>query len=289
MLKLDHVVASSRHIDLAGRGLERLGFTLSPRSFHPFGTMNNLVVFETTFYELLALNDAERLHQAVASGAMLPSFGDLLRSILETREGPCLVALASDDTEADVLKLAERGIEIADTLRFRRPVVTPNGQDTEAVVTVTLLPNPSEPDVSLFISQQHNLKAIWVPGWQQHRNGALDIDSVTYVADSPLVHVPYFTAIFGDPVQQLRDDEFHFDGGPSRIIVTTPPRFQYRFSELDVEHRFSLDLKTVTIRVRDIDVTAACLEENGVAFTRSVAGSLQVKPESAARNLIEFV
>ncbi len=290
MLRLDHVVAPAGDIDVACRAFERLGFTVSPRSVHPEGTMRNAIVFESTFYELLSFHDAERFRRAIASGMMPVALLNLVLRTLETREGPSLTAVASDDAEADVAKLAERGIEIAEPLRCTQPVLISGGQETEAVVTDWLLPNPIEPDASLYISEQHNQELVWgVPEWQHHRNGAIDIDSVMYVAETPLAHVPYFTAIFGDSVQQTLDEEFHFAGGPNRIIVTTPARFRSRFAGLDLDLPSGVGLNAVTIRVRGIDVVAACLEESGVVSRSSPAGSIQVSPESAAGGLIEFV
>lgn len=296
MLTIDHVAASARNLDAAAAALERLGFTLTPRSVHPsYGTMRHVVVFETSFYELVSFHDEGRFREVVATLPPAPDnlIWTALWKALQTREGPCLVALASDRPQDDLADLRGRGAEVAEPLHCWQPVVAQNGQETadETEVTVTLLPNQDEPDVSLYISQQHDRQAIWgPPEWRQHRNGALDVASVTYVAEKPLAQVPYFTSIFGDSAERVRDDEFHFDCGSSRIIVTTPALFRSRFGGLDVELPSGVGLEAITIRVGDIDVSAACLEGRGVAFARGRTGSLYVSAgPSEAGGLIEFV
>ncbi len=300
MLSLDHVVASTRDLDRTCDTYERLGFTVSSRADHPVGTMRNLLVFETTYYELLAYWDGgrERFHEAIASGVIPPLVGSQCVTALENREGPCLLGLQCEDPEAckdpealeaEVGKLAERGVEVDEPLRFQEHVVAPDGPET-LDLTLVYLPNPDEPDASLYVSQQHNRKAVWASAWQQHRNGAVNIASVTYVAERPLAHAAYFTAIFGEPTGRVLDDELQFRCEPGRIIVTTPARFRSRFEGLDVELPSSLGVRAAAIRVRDIDVTRTCLEGGGVAFTPSSdTASLYVRPESPASGIVEFV
>src|SRR5437870_3505618 len=51
---LDHVILVVDDLDRAAGLFTDLGFTVTPRSDHPFGTANRLIVFDNNFIELLA-------------------------------------------------------------------------------------------------------------------------------------------------------------------------------------------------------------------------------------------
>ena len=46
MRGLDHLVLTVRDLDAAEARFRALGFTLTPRAHHPFGTSNNLAIFD---------------------------------------------------------------------------------------------------------------------------------------------------------------------------------------------------------------------------------------------------
>ncbi|MEK7245865.1 MAG: VOC family protein, partial [Pseudomonadota bacterium] len=62
---IDHLVLAVRDLEAARDFHARLGFTLTPRARHPFGTDNSLIQFQGSFLELLT----------VARPADIPSHG----------------------------------------------------------------------------------------------------------------------------------------------------------------------------------------------------------------------
>ena len=62
---IDHLVLCVRDLDAARRVYEQLGFTLTPKALHPFGTENSLVQLHGNFLELLAVADRSRIKPAM--------------------------------------------------------------------------------------------------------------------------------------------------------------------------------------------------------------------------------
>lgn len=56
---IDHVVHAVADLDSAAEDYESMGFMLTPRSDHPFGTSNRLIVLESTYIELVAVTSPE--------------------------------------------------------------------------------------------------------------------------------------------------------------------------------------------------------------------------------------
>src|SRR5216683_6051354 len=83
---LDHLVLCVRDLDAARRTYERLGFTLTPKAVHPFGTANSLIQFNGNFLELLTVID-RRLIKPVAPGEFaFAAFNDRFLADREDRK-----------------------------------------------------------------------------------------------------------------------------------------------------------------------------------------------------------
>lgn len=74
---IDHLIIMSRDLDHAEETYRRLGFCIAPRMFHPFGTANNLIMFQANFLELLGIVAREKL-----AGLM-----EAVQTFLDGREG----------------------------------------------------------------------------------------------------------------------------------------------------------------------------------------------------------
>jgi hypothetical protein len=104
LTRLDHVVILVGDLDLAVRGYEELGFTVTPGGEHADGlTRNALVPFaDGSYLELVAFLDPEDPRENVWGWrAFLPLGGGLID-----------YCAASDDLEADVRRLEESGLGV---------------------------------------------------------------------------------------------------------------------------------------------------------------------------------
>src|SRR5687768_8279826 len=114
---IDHLVLAVRDLDRASALYERLGFTLTPRGEHPWGTANRLVQFDGCFLELLAVSALEKI-AAAEPGAF--SFGAFNRDFLSRREGLSMLVLDSRDARQDRERFRVAGLETYATFDFGR-------------------------------------------------------------------------------------------------------------------------------------------------------------------------
>lgn len=287
MFAVDHVVATTRSLDDASAAWKRLGFTLTPRGFHPFGTMNNLVMFTSTFFELFAMRDPQAFDAAVEAKMMPADLAELTRVALATRDGPSLLALTTDRPEEDLARAEGAGIRVRSPLHFKRPVTLPDGRDTVADVTVRFLAARSRDTPPVFLSVQHNREAVWVPEWQRHPNGALEILEIVYSADRFESVVPHLSALLARHRGPRGDDDVLYDAGAAKVRVTKPDGWLRRFGE-DAETSTGASLEALVIAVADLDRLREILADNGVPY-RLTPDACQVGRSSTFGTLVEFV
>ena len=58
---IDHLVLTVRDLDCCEAFFRAVGFALTPRAHHPFGTSNNLAIFKDNFLELLAVTEPDKI------------------------------------------------------------------------------------------------------------------------------------------------------------------------------------------------------------------------------------
>jgi catechol 2,3-dioxygenase-like lactoylglutathione lyase family enzyme len=244
---LDHVVILCRDLDATARTYARLGFTLAPLMYHPFGTANRMLMFRQNFVELVGIARPEAL-----SGP-----GALIAERLSTHgPGAYGLALVAQDIELDVTELRARRLEVGPIGRGGRTVPLPDGTNGEARFSTATIGIPTGLDwLLLFLAQQHVPEVVWVPAWQRHDNGALAIRGLTMCVPEPARVAPFLSALFGEAAVRR-------DG--AKLIVRMP------LGVLDViapVERASGDgaLTAVSIEVADLDEARRCVAGAGVA------------------------
>src|ERR1700722_6501796 len=104
---IDHVVIPT--LDLAAQATlyRRLGFQVSQRNRHPWGTENHIVQFDGAFLELVGRG--EGFAPPAPDDPVFP-FAGFLDQFLRSREGLAMLVLRTDDAEADRRAFAAQGI-----------------------------------------------------------------------------------------------------------------------------------------------------------------------------------
>jgi len=289
-LGIDHPLVTVRDLAQAYRVYQRLGFNPAPQGRHPWGTANHLILFERGFLELIGVYDASRLGQgSAADGAV---FGAFIRDYLARREdGVSLVALHSNDAYADHAAVAARGLQSSGLVEFRRAVTLPDGTPDEAIVTLSVLINPTHPNTSTFICQQHRPQVVWVPAWQHHPNRVDGIRSVIYMAAEPAVLRDYYRALFGPEHVTEQPEMLLIDTPNGTIQVINPSLARQRYPEsaaaLPAPGEWPC---AIAIRLHSCDPAAvvAILQANTIPFVQDNT-ILRLAPAQACGVILEFI
>ena len=285
-LGLDHPLVTVRDRERALEAFGRLGFAPAPVTYHPWGTWTALVVLQRDLIELIGVHDQAAVEAETKADGF--GFGAYIREFLARAEGVSLLALHSDDIEADAGHLARGGVPITRRIDFRRAVTLPDGVADEAKVSLLILYDPGMPEASQFVCQQHRPHCIWQPAWQRHPNGAVGLAELVYLAapgDDRLRG--RLAALYGERALRGDAEDLAAQTGNGVLRVMSEGRARARFGTLP-DRQGRPAAVAIGVRVTDLEVARAILEANDVPHQRTVEGRLRVDPAAACNVIIEF-
>ena len=283
---IDHLVLAVRDLERAAAAYRRLGFTLTPRALHPFGTANSLVQLDGNFIELLGVVDPERIVPADAAGF---SFSDHNARFLEHREGLSMVVLESADARRDHAAFRAAGLRTYEPVAFSRQARQPDGGAATVAFTICFVIDDAHAQVPMFVCQQHFPENFWHAEYQRHDNGARQICEVTVIADRPDDLAPYYRGVFGAAA---------VSGGKGGLLVVTPrgslrviapDRLAARYAGVAMAPPAALPcFAGYSVTVDDLNAAATLLRDRGVPFAGSDT-SLRIAPHTAGGTMLELI
>lgn len=286
-LGIDHPLVTVHDHVATLENYRRMGFSPSPVSYHPWGTVTSLVMFPDNFIELIGVDDASKYGTGAVGDFC---FGRFLGDFLEREEGISLVALHSKDARADAEAVVARGLRNRGYIDFRRKMKLPDGTPDEAVVSLALLIDDELPEASNFICHQHRPELIWVPAWQQHDNSARAITAVTYLAESPETLAPRLAGLYGEDALQREAHLLRVDSGCGefRVVDTTGAAALFPGTPLPPFNTTRPHGIALTLAIRSLDEQAARLRDASIEFNYGVNGNLLVSPALTGNIILEF-
>ncbi len=237
---IDHVVITIPNLDAAAKQYEALGFTLTPRAEHPWGTANRLVQFEgQNFLELLEV-DRPHLLTAHDPNATPPifSFGAFNRDFLaDGLQGAAMLVVAGTDSKADAARFAAAGLSTYRPFDFERSATLPDGHKVKVAFSLAFASATELPHAAFFSSHNKFPENFWKPAFQKHDNGAAGVREVVLVAPSPATLTGFITGYTGSTPQPV-DGGIAAACGPHALTVLTPAAFAKRFdgTTIDLRH-----------------------------------------------------
>lgn len=298
-LGIDHPLVAVRDMDKACEDFARLGFFINPRHHHPWGTDNHLLMFPESFIEVISIYDSSKLNLTNDNGF---AFGRFISDSMERKEGIAMVALHSEDARADHLLMEQRGVENQGLVDFRRVAHRPDGTEEEAVVSLVMLIDSSNPGMSHFFCHQHKPDLIWVKDWMEHANGATGITGVFYVADNPAQFANRFEGIYGASALTLEAERLVVNTDRGDFEVLSPKLAKTRFHGVEVplqsyyKHQAQNDSSAqhmpsgVAIRISTCSIAQAQahLDKNQVDYVITSEGGLRIPATYAGNTIIEI-
>lgn len=273
---IDHLVLAVRDLEKARAFYEKLGFTLTPRAEHPWGTANHLVQFNGCFLELLGVGDPAKI---VPRKPGEFSFGAHNRDFLAEREGLSMLVFQSHDARRDQAEFAASGLQTYAPFDFGREAKLPDGATARVAFSLAFVTDPRMPDTAFFTCQQHAPKYFWKREYQTHANGARTIAELVMVAPDPPALGDFFAKLQGRDSVTTSEGELRIATARGRIAVLTLPAFAARFPGSTpgpaTPHFAAFRIAGVDPATEAARLTAACVPH------RMAAGAVQV-PATAA-------
>jgi hypothetical protein len=214
----DHLVLCVRDLDRARDVYRRLGFTVTPRALHPFGTGNALVQFQDRNYlELLTVVDPARIPVATSDAF---SFGAYNQAFLGRHEGFSMLALQSKDAHGDRRRFSSGGLATYPAFDFSRAATLADGSEATVSFSLTFLAEPKSENIAFFVCQHHTPQQFWQPAYQTHPNGAIGVRRVTMTAPEPQEMANFFSKLYDTTDVAICDSQLVVTAGAAEIVVS---------------------------------------------------------------------
>lgn len=211
---IDHLVLPVRDLDRAAATYEALGFCLTPRARHPFGTANRLVQLQGSFLELLEVDRPELIGQTQTP----PNFAQFNRDFLARSEGLSMLVLEGGEAAATRAQLEAAGLAPRPVFSFERDAVQPDGTVERVGFDLVFVDFPGTARAGFFTCTQTRPDLFWKPAYQTHANGARDLHIVTMASPQP-AQLAAFLARFAQKPSARRGSGFVIDTPRGRLEV----------------------------------------------------------------------
>lgn len=268
---LDHLGLATPDLDRAGVVFERLGFKLTPKSFHagpigddgaigPWGTGNHCAMFKRGYFELIGVTDPTLPH-------------DHLTVRFERYDGLHLIALGCADGHGLARDLAARIDGVATPYDFTRAVPYGDGA-REGGFRITQLDDEAFPDGDMFFIQHLSRDVLWQPDLLDHPNGVTALAGVTICVADVAASRDRIAALLDGGGEAAR---FDLSAGSVELIDQATLAARYPGVVPPAMPWVAAALFTVA----DIAASGSLLENNGVTVNQGADGSLWLEAEDA--------
>jgi hypothetical protein len=221
------------HLVLAGHDLEAmrshyadLGFTVTPRGQHPFGTGNSLIQLHGTYLELLAVTAPQDVPEHRAGHFSFAAFN---RDYLARHQGFSMLVLDTPDARADIKTWRAAGLQTYEPFDFSRTAKVPDGEDITVGFSLAFVSHPAAPWLGLFACQHYSPQYFEQPRYVRHANGATAVEDVWIVGETAPNLAGFLHTVTG--AKPVKDDSsaMTLQTRIGAIVLARPQAFERAF------------------------------------------------------------
>ncbi len=181
MKAINHLVLAGRDLEAMRAHYAALGFTVTPRGQHPFGTGNSLIQLDGAYLELLAVTAPADVPEHRAGHFSFAAFN---RDYLERHDGFSMLVLDTPDARADSAAWRAAGLHSYEPFDFSRNAKLADGREIVVSFSLAFVSHPAAPWLGLFACQHHTPEYFAQARYLQHANGARRVQDVWIVGDA---------------------------------------------------------------------------------------------------------
>jgi glyoxalase-like protein len=181
MKAINHLVLAGRDLEAMRTHYARLGFTVTPRGQHPFGTGNSVIALRGSFLELLAVTVPQDVPEHRGGRFSFAAFN---RDYLARHDGFSMLVLDTADARADIEAWRAAALQTYAPFDFSRTAKLPDGQEITLGFSLAFVSHPMAPWLGLFACQADRPDYFEQPRYLQHANGATHVHDVWIVGET---------------------------------------------------------------------------------------------------------
>jgi len=283
---IDHLVLPVWDLEAARETYSAMGFTLTPRASHDWGTDNSLVQLEGSFLELVTVAYPEKLFPE--EGRTF-SFGAFTEDYLKRREGFSMLVFEGLDTPSEQQRFNDLGFGPWDPFHFERRTTLPDGSKARVAFDLAFATDPALPEARFFTCKQEAPHLFWKRDYQRHANGAKRLIDVVMVAEDPPALEDLYRRLCGESAVAVTHDSLSVATLLGRILVLTPMGLVEKFGVNPAENcPDTPHFAAFTVQVSDLDHTGSLLANAGISHIRA-GDRVTVPPAAGFGTAISFI
>ena len=226
MKAINHLVLAGRDLEAMRAHYESLGFTVTPRGQHPFGTGNALIQLHGSYLELLAVTAP---HAVPEHGIGQFSFAAFNRDYLSRHQGFSMLVLDTPDARADIEAWRAAGLHTYEPFDFSRTAKLPDGQEITVGFSLAFVSHPAAPWLGLFACQHLSPHYFEQKRYLQHGNGAMNVQDVWIVGETAPALAGFMQAVSGAKLVSEASSSTTLQTRTGAIVLAQPPAFERAF------------------------------------------------------------
>jgi len=181
MKGVNHLVFAGHDLEAMRSHYQALGFTVTPRGQHPFGTANAIIQLNGTYLEPLTVAAPQDI-PAHRAGHF--SFAAFNRDYLKRHEGFSMLVLDTPDARADIKAWRAAGLQTYEPFDFSRTAKMADGQEITVRFSLAFVSHPAAPWLGLFACQHYTPEYFAQPRFLRHANNATAVQDVWIVGET---------------------------------------------------------------------------------------------------------
>jgi len=281
---LDHLVLVVNDLDQARARYQAMGFTMTPKAQHPFGTGNSNIQLQGCFLEVLTVMAPEDIPEH-GDGSF--SFAAHNRDFLNKGEGFSMLVLESADARTDQQRFTAVGLKTYEPFDFSRKARQPSGEEVTVGFSLAFATDPLAPENAFFTCQQHAPEHFWKPEYQTHANTAHTITDVCMVSPVADDHRSFLEGYTGSASTRQSDGSLLIETGRGTISVMDPARFTEEYQCATPDISSGDRLVGYRIGVDDLSAVSGQLDGAGIPFT-TAGKRIHVSPQQTFGVAVAF-
>lgn len=226
MKGIDHLVLAGHDLDAMRDRYASLGFTMTPRAQHPFGTGNTAIQLHGSYLELLSVTKPE---DVIEPGPGEFSFSAFNRDYLARHEGFSMLVLGTGDAAAEAECWKTAGLQTYAPFDFSRLATFPGGEEKRIGFSLAYTSTPDAPWLGHFACQHHAPEYFAQPQFLTHANTAHAIGEVWITGDGALGLVDHMRVFAGGEGVAKEPGRYVFETPRGRIILSDADNFRQAF------------------------------------------------------------
>lgn len=236
------------------------------------GSSNHLAVFADNYLELLGYEPVRQTDS---------------RGLWNVAPGLAGLVWKTPDAYAVWQHLRRCQLDGEPPTRFSRPVILPDGRQSEARFCISRIRASALPYGFSFFCQHQTPQAVWQPAWQVHPNGVQGLSAFVIASPQPEQTLALYRQLFSTETRAEANGGYVLDSGTCRLRIITHQQASLEFALPPVPAQAPAKMVALCFQVASLEQLRLCLSQGDIQW-REQDNQLLVTQQQAQWLAIRF-